>query len=75
MEVDQRNERAVNGAKRTYKTGNKVYSWYSRLSKVKKVILWLIAALGLLAVALGVGLGVGLSKSRGDGDEENDRDS
>jgi len=71
MEVD---ERAVKGAKRSYKTGNKAYSWYSRLSKARKILLWLLATLAVLAIALGVGLGVGLRGPDGDNDNDNDND-
>jgi hypothetical protein len=49
-----------NSAMRVGKAGNRGYSWYSRMSKVKKIILWLLALFVILGIALGVGLGVGL---------------
>ncbi|TKA66645.1 hypothetical protein B0A49_08631 [Cryomyces minteri] len=45
------------------KAGKKGYSWYSRLNKTKKILLWLLGLIAILAIALGVGLGVGLKKS------------
>ncbi|KAK4554640.1 hypothetical protein LTR86_008142 [Recurvomyces mirabilis] len=67
-------ERAAPHVKRGYKAGNKVHTWYSRLSKVKKILLWLLA-LFVVAIALGVGLGVGLQPSHGGEDENNDSDN
>ena len=54
------------------KTAKKGYSWYSRMSKTKKIIMWLLALTAILGIALGVGLGVGLQINSGDGDGEED---
>ena len=75
MDLENGNGKRV---KQGFKAGKKGHSWYSRLSKVQKIILWLLSLLVLLAIALGVGLGVGLnntSNNSNDDDDNNDNDS
>ncbi len=65
----ERNDDLTERGQQALKGGRQGYSWYSRLTTTKKIILWLISVLAILAIALGVGLGVGLGgKSNGDDD-------
>lgn len=63
---------AANRMTQGAKAGNKGYSWYSRLTTTKKIILWLVSLAVVLGIALGVGLGVGLRGNGNDNDHDND---
>jgi len=66
LESNDKRDQALTGAKRV----KKGHSWYSRMSKTKKIILWLLALLIVLAIALGVGLGVGLNNNHNNNDDD-----
>lgn len=73
LEANNHNtEKNLNRGKNVAKTGKKAHSWYSRMTKMQKIIMWLLAVLAVLAIALGVGLGVGLNQHHG---QNNDNDS
>ena len=64
----------ANRVTRGAKAGHKGYSWYSRLTTTKKILLWLISLAAVLGIALGVGLGVGLGGNSNDNDNDNEND-
>ena len=64
MSLESGNDPMMHNAKEGGKVAKKSYSWYSRMNTTKKIIMWLIALLVVLAIALGVGLGVGLNKNQ-----------
>lgn len=67
LTTSSRNKKFARGAK-------KGYSWYSRLSKAQKIIMWLVGLLVILGFVLGVGLGVGLHKKTGHHHHHDDDD-